>query len=60
MLSAGLVGADVEATGVMRVRAKFSALNTVFTSLIHSKKLVPSTLRGGNIKACNQDSMIEG
>jgi hypothetical protein len=60
MLSAGLVGADVEATGVMRVRAKFSALNWVFASLIHSRKLVPSTLSGGNIKACSLDSMIDG
>jgi hypothetical protein len=60
ILAAGFGASDVEATGVINVLAKSSALSTVLASLIHSRKLVPSELRGGNIRACSRDSTTAG
>ena len=51
MLSAALGAEEVDATGVINVLAKSSALRTVFVSLIHSKKLESSEFKGGNISA---------
>jgi len=60
MLVAGSGASEVEATGVIRVLARSSALRTVFASFIHSRKLVPSELKGGNIRACSRDSTTAG
>jgi hypothetical protein len=43
---------EVDATGVIKVLAIPSAFKTVLASFIHSRKLVPSALRGANSNDC--------